>query len=197
MPALPPCTPRPSFKPSPSSLATRSLSTFRPEPGPPVSPLPATLTTRRQFTENETALSPFPATLTTCIQAKSFACHSYKKHGGWGLPPWMRRPLFAVFPKRPHQSHSIALTTPLFSYSCALFCNAEDPIPRVFNPFHTLFAKHRGAGCADWHRPSNPAFCIQLSTLNFRPLPPLTSRDSLITEHGSRNTGHGPRITPP
>jgi hypothetical protein len=34
--------------------------------------------------QNSMSVSPFPATLTNHISRKSFACHSCKKHPGWG-----------------------------------------------------------------------------------------------------------------
>src|SRR5579872_734094 len=51
---------------------------------PPLSPFSATLTDCPQLHENTGALSPVFATLTDCVKHKSFVCHSYKKHGGWG-----------------------------------------------------------------------------------------------------------------
>ena len=51
---------------------------------PSLSPFPATLTDNSQLTENSTTLSPVPATLTSLVKHKSFICHSYRKHPGWG-----------------------------------------------------------------------------------------------------------------
>src|SRR5579859_1174333 len=50
---------------------------------PSLSPFPATLTDRSQFTENPATLSPLSATLTSRVKLNPFVCHSYKKHGGW------------------------------------------------------------------------------------------------------------------
>jgi len=50
-----------------SLLSSSNISTFKPS-NPQTVPSP----------------SPFPATLTTRVKHKSFACHSYKKHPGWG-----------------------------------------------------------------------------------------------------------------
>jgi len=50
----------------------------------PVTPLSATLTVTSQTTENKTTLSSVFATLTSRVKHKSFVCHSYKKHPGWG-----------------------------------------------------------------------------------------------------------------
>jgi len=53
---------------------------------PSVTPFPATLTSHLQLVENAAALSPAFATLTRRVKHKSFVCHSYKKHPGWGGP---------------------------------------------------------------------------------------------------------------
>jgi hypothetical protein len=47
-----------------------------------LSPFLATLTGDSQLTENPATLSPVTATLTSRVKHKSFACHSYGKHGG-------------------------------------------------------------------------------------------------------------------
>jgi hypothetical protein len=52
----------------------------------PLSPFPATLTHNSQVAENTATLSPLPATLTGNVNHKSFVCHSYAKHPGWGVP---------------------------------------------------------------------------------------------------------------
>lgn len=96
------------------SLATRSLSTFGTEPGPPVSPLLTTLARNLQLTENKAALSPFPATLTRQVKPKSFVCHSYKKTRGVGyigrrsIPNpalHLQLPTFRLFHQTPVTSH--------------------------------------------------------------------------------------------
>jgi len=51
---------------------------------PSLSPFPAILTSHLQLAENKTTLSPAVATLTSRVKHKSFACHSCKKHPGWG-----------------------------------------------------------------------------------------------------------------
>ena len=50
----------------------------------PLTPFPATLTSHLQLSENKTTLSPAVATLTSRVKPNPFACHSYKKHPGWG-----------------------------------------------------------------------------------------------------------------
>ena len=51
---------------------------------PPLTPFPATLTSHLQLAENKTTLSPAVTTLTSRVKPNPFACHSYKKHPGWG-----------------------------------------------------------------------------------------------------------------
>src|SRR5580692_4203992 len=62
---------------------------------------------------------------------------------------------FPSFPKSPHQHHSIPLSHPLFSYSYALFCHAQNAKSRIFSHFRTLCAKHRGgvSPTRPWHSP--------------------------------------------
>ena len=52
---------------------------------PLVSPFFATLTNSSQLHDNTTTLSPAFAALTRRVKPKSFVCHSYKKHRGWGV----------------------------------------------------------------------------------------------------------------
>lgn len=47
---------------------------------------PATHTPLPQVAENAATLSPAFATLTHIVNHNSFACHSYRKHPGWGIP---------------------------------------------------------------------------------------------------------------
>ena len=51
---------------------------------PSATPFLATLASHRQLAENKTTLSRAIATLTDHVKHKSFVCHSYKKHLGWG-----------------------------------------------------------------------------------------------------------------
>jgi hypothetical protein len=69
----------------------RSLSTVSP---PSVTPSRATLASLRHLAENKTTLSPAVATFTDRVEHKSFACHSYKKHPGWGASASSRSFLF-------------------------------------------------------------------------------------------------------
>jgi hypothetical protein len=50
-----------------------------------LTPFPATLTSHLQLAENKTTLSLAVATLTSRVKHKSFVCHSYEKHPGWGV----------------------------------------------------------------------------------------------------------------
>jgi hypothetical protein len=54
-----------------------------------------------QLHENRTALSLVVATLTRCVKAKSFVCHSYKKHWGWGRGVAQKVEKTEFFPARP------------------------------------------------------------------------------------------------
>src|SRR5579864_7338945 len=48
----------------------------------------------------------------------------------------------------PHQYHSAPLSRPLFSYSYALFCHAQNTNSRILNHLRTLCTKHPGWGMA-------------------------------------------------
>jgi hypothetical protein len=62
-----------------------------------VSPFLATLATSSQPHENTTTLSPAFATLTDHVTHKFFACHSCRKHPGWG---WVEQALAcSLFPQ--------------------------------------------------------------------------------------------------
>src|SRR5271168_4448767 len=50
------------------------------------SPFVAALVGRSQIIEKTAILSPAFATLTDRVKPKSFPCHSYRKHPGWGYP---------------------------------------------------------------------------------------------------------------
>jgi hypothetical protein len=61
-----------------------SFTSFTSFASPSVTPFPATLTGHSQLTENPGTLSAAFATLTRHVKHKSFVCHSYRKHTGWG-----------------------------------------------------------------------------------------------------------------
>jgi len=85
MSALPLLTPPFHVKLSPLALACLGPLTVTYKLSCPLTPLFATLMSYAQATENTATLSPFPATLASRVKHKSFICHSYKKHRGWGV----------------------------------------------------------------------------------------------------------------
>jgi hypothetical protein len=82
---LPSLSPFPVYPELRRATLTRNPHSCRKTP--PVSPSFATLADGPQLAENSTTLSPVPATLTDTVKHKSFACHSYRKHPGWGSHP--------------------------------------------------------------------------------------------------------------
>ena len=66
-----------------------------------VTPFPATLANLPQVNENKTTLSLSFATLTSHVTRKFVACHSYKKHRGWGDLP---APRSSQLPFKRHNS---------------------------------------------------------------------------------------------
>src|SRR5271155_99921 len=66
-----------------SSSFNFKLSTFN---SASLTPFPATLTSCLQTADKSATLSLAFATLTRRVKPKSCACHSYKKHPGWGMP---------------------------------------------------------------------------------------------------------------
>lgn len=121
-------------------------------------------------------LGPFPGTLMRLVKLKSFVCNAYKKHGGVGC----HVRFFAL--------HSSSLTS------------ATRRNSRNSNPFICLLPNSRtpgvgGALCgrlrscslhqrpADCHRRPKPVPSLRLSTVNFRPLPRVTSHQSRVTPY--------------
>jgi hypothetical protein len=102
--------------------------------------------------------------LTTSTNMLYLLCSFAEEKGSTPLPPQPARlrecvPVLRSFPlafnfesltsnsslsESPDQSHSIALTLPLFSCSYALFCAVQNGIPNLFYAFRTLCAKHGG-----------------------------------------------------
>jgi hypothetical protein len=148
-----------------------------------LSALFASLTSHTHLTENKATLSLFPTTLTRRVKPKSCVCHSYKKHRGVGEP-------VSFFGRH---SPSLASVT---------HTNARNSNPLMRLLHNSLDTQVRGMSSATsaaparlWSAPTFIAalavpFFLQLSTFNFRPLPPFTSHQSPVTAHGSRNTGH-------
>jgi len=90
-----------------------------------VSSFPATLTTSSQLHDNTTTLSPVFATLTGHVTHKSFACHSCRKHPGWG---WMEQALAcSLFP----QSVACDPEPPSFTDAPGIASALENPLPSV------------------------------------------------------------------
>src|SRR5579859_3869308 len=81
------------FTLSPEGFCPRT-TLARPSAGPPLTHLPATLTSHLQSPEKSATLSLAFAALTSHVKHKSCVCHSYKKHPGWGytlqpeMPPF-------------------------------------------------------------------------------------------------------------
>ncbi len=96
-----------SLRPCPASLPPPSLFVPRPSNYVPASPLFATLTSHSQLLENTTTLSPAVATLTSRVKHKSFACHSCRKHPGWGSPVRKSRLLLTRAPAAHAQQHPL------------------------------------------------------------------------------------------
>jgi|HubBroStandDraft_6_1064221.scaffolds.fasta_scaffold13169_3 hypothetical protein len=87
----------------------------------------------------------------------------------------------------PIRALSVFLASPLFSYSCALFCNNENDNLFAFRRFHTLFSKHPGGGLpssiSSWHR-------FQISPSRQSSLTNHQSPPRLFFFHQSRVTNH-------
>ena len=90
--------------------------------------------------------SPLPCLL------NSNRCHPERSEGSAFLfcldtrhsPLFMQKVRINIIPQH--------LMSPLFSYSCALFCAAQNAIPNFFSNFRTLCAKHPG-----WGTPPHPS----------------------------------------
>src|SRR5690242_9417305 len=66
----------------------------------------------------------------------------------------------------PHQCHSAPLSRPLFSYSSALFCTAQNAIFHLFISLRTLCTNHPGWGGCSF--PRNPSFrFVAFAAINF------------------------------
>ena len=121
-------------------------------------------------------LSPSPRFSPPCALSVS-AFSPLASPFDFGLPT-----VNSLSPRSAHQYHSTALTHPLFSYSCALFCHNENDNLFAFRRFHTLCPKHPGWGAA-----IVIFFVAQISDL---PVLPVTSNKSPVTSHQSRVTSH-------
>jgi hypothetical protein len=91
-----------------------------------------------------------------------------------------------VFYRSSHQYHSMGLTAPLFSYSYALFCTAQNAISNHFCSFRTLRGKHPGWGRG---RPS-PLFSAHTAALFLDDLDAASTINPLFATL-TKNTGGG------
>jgi hypothetical protein len=98
----------------------------------PLTPFPATLTSLSQLAEKPATLSPVYAALSSLVTPKSFACHSYKKHRGWGIPS------FAVNSARP-------ALRPTRSSTRIDLINATPRTPTL-TPLSATLTKNKGEG---------------------------------------------------
>ena len=73
------------------------------------------------------------------------------------------RPLRTCPRQRPHQCHCTPLSRPLFSYSCALFCTAQNAISRILNHLRNLCTNHPG-----WGRPPSKENSLRVSSRSRR-----------------------------
>src|SRR5271154_161032 len=128
-----------------------------------VSPLPATLTSRPQHTENTATLSPFLAALTTSIPVSPvFATLTQTAGVSLHLFPFWNLTTRHLF--TPIRSGPFA-TTSLFSYSYELFCTAQVHNPFVFFQIQTLCGKHGGWGELCYLSSLFPALRLELLAL--------------------------------
>jgi hypothetical protein len=176
-----PTLPRPTFSASSAKLPSTSkhclsASSFAPPRSvgcqlsavsSPVSPFPATLTSSLQITEKPATLTPAFATLTEIVTHKSFVCHSYKKHPGWGYPRLLRE-LCALCVKihpRPQACPSVRHPPQRAHICCSQTTHA------TAKPFKRNAYKNRGECPPDSKRPSlrPPAERLPIPVLALRP----------------------------
>jgi hypothetical protein len=132
--------PRPATSSSPRNLTLSPFSYTYP-PILCLSPLPSS----PNSTHPSQLDTPVPSQ-PLCYQSHP---HAFRHTGGcasvsafdFELSTWNRS-----FRKSPHQYHSMPLSRPLFSYSYALFCHAQNTNSRILNHLRTLCAKHAGWG---------------------------------------------------
>jgi hypothetical protein len=132
-----------------------------------LTPFPATLTSSLQITEKPATLTPAFATLTDIVTHKSFVCHSYKKHLGWGYPLLLRE-LCALCVKvhpRPQTCRSVRHPPQRAHICCSQTTHA------TAKPFKRNAYKNRGECPPDSKRPSlrPPAERLPIPVLALRP----------------------------
>jgi hypothetical protein len=138
----------------------------------------------------------FPATLTLPSEPKSFIRNAYKKQGGVGvgspsnaMPPLPLRTLCLCV-------RLSSLSSPnfrLLAVSCELPVDLRTFLAssmRTLKPksfIRNAYKKHGGvgdaSGTANLGCPSYVSLGLQVSTINFRPLPLVTSHQSRVTSH--------------
>src|SRR5579859_1226307 len=117
------------FTLSPEGFCPRT-TLARPSAGPPLTHLPATLTSHLQSPEKSATLSLAFAALTSHVKHKSCVCHSYKKHPGWG---YTLQPEMSSFPNLTTRHSPLGhylLTThhPLLTFHfCYPNCSSKEP----------------------------------------------------------------------
>ena len=134
--------PRPATSPSPRTLPLPLFShTYRPNLR--LSPLPAS----PKSTDPTQLDTPVPSQ-PHCYQSNA---HTFRHTWGWASVSTFHfelstphRSFRTCLHLRPHRCHSASLSRPLFSYSYALFCAAQNAISHLFIPLRTLCAKHPG-----------------------------------------------------
>jgi oxygen-dependent protoporphyrinogen oxidase len=128
-----------NFKPLTVNLAGSTADIL------PLTPFPATLTSLSQLAEKPTTLSPVSATLSSPVTPKSFACHSYKKHGGWGIPSFSVNSVHSAL-------KSTRSSTPIDPFS-AVYPSPASPANMApkeptleLNPLYATLTKNQGVG---------------------------------------------------
>jgi hypothetical protein len=126
-------------------------------------------------------LSPIIATLPKTPFRKPFICHTSE------TPPW-----YLLRNYHPQHATSRQLS-PLFSYSCALFCHAQNAISFVFKPLHTLCKKPPGVGGGYSQR-----FNVQPSNVStFSPARPIAAERPWCNNERRRENSSRPGETTP
>jgi len=169
-----------------------------------VTAFPATFTGSSQLHDNTTTLSPAFATLTDHVIHKSFACHSYRNHPGWGLaveqasarfPSLQRFTLdpgssrFTVAPYLiPPILNAPAPTSPASPLKstftkCSPAVDSK-PLTEALKPVDATLTKILGGGYVGCHD-FRPCARDRSSGISPNPSPRNTAADS-TTGHGSR-----------
>ena len=147
----------------------------------PLSPLFATLTGHPQPAENKATLSPFPATLASRVKLKSFVCHSYKKHRGWGTPNVDSPTSFFSLST---ESATISFHSTYASFVFMLLrtlLHDRNTYPSCFQTLPHSFDKTPGGGVPQ--PPSSPKSRLRLSIFDLRRPTSPTSHKSPVTSH--------------